>query len=57
MPHVALPGFAVRPETMFNRYVDGLATWTPRGHELYDRMGHRMAHQGHVPPAAPAVTA
>ena len=42
--------------SMFNRYVDGLATWTPRGHELYDRMGHRMAHQGYVPPAAPAVT-
>lgn len=42
---------------MFNRYVDGLATWTPQGHDLYDQMGQRMAHQGYVPPAAPAVTA
>ncbi len=41
---------------MFNRYVDGLATWTPVGHDTYDVMGRRMAHQGYVPGAAPAVT-
>ena len=33
---------------MFNRYVDGLATWTPDDDETYDRMGRRMAHQGYV---------
>jgi len=38
---------------MFNRYVDGLATWTPAGHELYDQMGRRMAHVGYVPVEAP----
>jgi uncharacterized peroxidase-related enzyme len=33
---------------MFNRYVDGLATFTPIGDEHYDAMGHRMAHEGYV---------
>jgi uncharacterized peroxidase-related enzyme len=33
---------------MFNRYVDGLATWTPTAETLYDEMGQRMAHQGYV---------
>jgi uncharacterized peroxidase-related enzyme len=33
---------------MFNRYVDGLATWTPTDHDTYDQMGRRMAHQGYV---------
>lgn len=33
---------------MFNRYVDGLATWTPTDDETYDQMGRRMAHQGYV---------
>jgi len=33
---------------MFNRYVDGLATWTPTDPEAYDRMGQRMAHQGYT---------
>ena len=37
---------------MFNRYVDGLGTWTPRDdHELYDGMGRRMAHEGYVRPS------
>jgi uncharacterized peroxidase-related enzyme len=43
---------------MYNRYVDGLATWTPTDHQLYDQMGARMAAQGYVrtvtPPAAGA---
>ena len=39
---------------MFNRYVDGLATWTPTAHEWYDQMGRRMAHEGYVPVEAPA---
>lgn len=33
---------------MFNRYVDGLATWTPTGHDAYDEMGRRMAQQGYA---------
>ena len=33
---------------MFNRYVDGLAMWTPTDHETYDQMGRRMALQGYV---------
>src|SRR5687767_8715012 len=33
---------------MFNRYVDGLATWTPTDDAVYDQMGQRMAHQGYV---------
>ena len=33
---------------MFNRYVDGLATWTPTDPALYDAMGQRMAAQGYV---------
>jgi uncharacterized peroxidase-related enzyme len=38
---------------MYNRYVDGLATWTPTEHEAYDQMGRRMAHQGYVRAPAP----
>ena len=40
---------------MFNRYVDGLATWTPTDPEVYDVMGQRMAKEGYVRPnvAAP----
>jgi uncharacterized peroxidase-related enzyme len=34
---------------MFNRYVDGLATWTPHDHDAYHQMGERMAKQGYVP--------
>ena len=37
---------------MFNRYVDGLATFTPADPKEYDQMGRRMAHEGYVPPAA-----
>lgn len=36
--------------SMFNRYVDGLATWTPTEHALYHEMGARMATQGYVRP-------
>jgi uncharacterized peroxidase-related enzyme len=32
---------------MFNRYVDGLATFTPVDEGMYDRMGERMAMQGY----------
>ena len=33
---------------MYNRYVDGLATWTPTDPAAYDPMGKRMATQGYV---------
>ena len=33
---------------MFNRYVDGLATFTPRDENAYDQMGRRMAAEGYV---------
>ena len=33
---------------MFNRYVDGLATFTPTDDEAYDRMGQRMAKEGYA---------
>lgn len=33
---------------MYNRYVDGLATWTPRDPALYDQMGKRLAEQGYL---------
>jgi len=33
---------------MFNRYVDGLATFTPTEPEIYDVMGKRMAQEGYV---------
>jgi uncharacterized peroxidase-related enzyme len=33
--------------SMYNRYVDGLATPQPLGREAYREMGERMAHQGY----------
>jgi uncharacterized peroxidase-related enzyme len=33
---------------MYNRYVDGLATWVPRDPELYLEMGTRLAEVGYV---------
>ena len=36
--------------SMFNRYVDGLATFTPEEPEVYDEMGKRMA-EGYVMPS------
>jgi uncharacterized peroxidase-related enzyme len=34
---------------MYNRYVDGLATWQPREREAYHEMGRRLAHEGYIP--------
>jgi uncharacterized peroxidase-related enzyme len=34
--------------SMFNRYVDGLATFTPTDPQAYDAMGRRMAKEGYV---------
>lgn len=33
---------------MFNRYVDGLATWAPTDTEAYVPMGNRLAEHGYV---------
>jgi uncharacterized peroxidase-related enzyme len=33
---------------MYNRYVDGLATWQPREREAYREMGERLAHEGYT---------
>src|ERR1700677_4348340 len=36
---------------MYNRYVDGLATYTPMDNPaLYDERGARMAHEGYIKP-------
>lgn len=36
---------------MFNRYVDGLAAWTPDDSHAYEEMGRRIVHEGYVRPA------
>jgi uncharacterized peroxidase-related enzyme len=36
--------------SMFNRYVDGLASFTPTDEKEYEAMGQRMAERGYVPP-------
>ncbi len=36
--------------SMFNRYVDGLASWTPTDPEVYKEMGQRLATNGYVSP-------
>jgi uncharacterized peroxidase-related enzyme len=33
---------------MYNRYVDGLATWAPEDPAAYDRMGAMLAAEGYV---------
>ncbi|HLZ16168.1 MAG TPA: peroxidase-related enzyme, partial [Cyclobacteriaceae bacterium] len=35
---------------MFNRYVDGLATWAPDDPEVYDLMGKQRAEEGYLTP-------
>jgi uncharacterized peroxidase-related enzyme len=37
--------------SMFNRYVDGLATMTPTDPKAYDEMGQRMARDGYLKPS------
>lgn len=34
--------------SMYNRYVDGLATWQPRDREAYREMGEQLAREGYV---------
>jgi uncharacterized peroxidase-related enzyme len=43
--------------SMFNRYVDGLATWAPDSAAMYDEMGQRLATQGYVTSRTPPVAA
>jgi len=33
---------------MYNRYVDGLATWAPTDADLYRENGRRLAEEGYV---------
>ena len=33
---------------MYNRYVDGLNTWQPRGKPMYDSMGEQLATHGYL---------
>lgn len=33
---------------MYNRYVDGLATWSPDNPEMYDQQGAQLAAQGYL---------
>lgn len=41
--------------SMFNRYVDGLASFTPTDPKEYETMGERMATVGYVPPASQTI--
>jgi uncharacterized peroxidase-related enzyme len=41
--------------SMFNRYVDGLASWTPTDPPVYEEMGKRMA-KGYVLPQTTTAT-
>jgi uncharacterized peroxidase-related enzyme len=34
---------------MYNRYVDGLATWQPDNEEFYDKMGAQRVREGYTP--------
>ena len=43
--------------SMYNRYVDGLATFQPENIADYKPMGKRMAHEGYGRPAAETVVA
>ena len=40
---------------MYNRYVDGLATWAPRDPKAYEAMGARLAEEGYVNSPSAAV--
>ena len=39
--------------SMFNRYVDGLASFTPTDEGTYEEMGKRMAEKGYALPQTP----
>ena len=37
--------------SMYNRYVDGLATWQPTDPEMYAQMGKHLAEEGYTKPS------
>jgi uncharacterized peroxidase-related enzyme len=37
--------------SLYNRYVDGLATWTPDDPAFYERLADRIVNQGYLRPA------
>src|SRR5579871_2222933 len=39
---------------MYNRYVDGLATWQPRDPAMYSSMGEHLATHGYLTPSVKA---
>lgn len=39
--------------SMYNRYVDGLATWQPKEREAYREMGETLANEGYLRPGQP----
>jgi uncharacterized peroxidase-related enzyme len=39
---------------MYNRYVDGLATWQPRNVPMYSQMGEHLASKGYRTPSIQA---
>jgi len=39
---------------MYNRYVDGLATWTPKDDSIYEAIGERLEKAGYVMDPVPA---
>ena len=41
--------------SMFNRYVDGLATWAPTDPEAYEEMGRRVVQRGYLAPVEAGV--
>jgi hypothetical protein len=43
--------------SMYNRYVDGLATWQPEDAASYRPMGKRMAQEWYARPAGEVVEA
>jgi uncharacterized peroxidase-related enzyme len=41
--------------SMYNRYVDGLATWAPTDPDAYDEMGRRILEAGYLRPVHASV--
>ena len=37
---------------MYNRYVDGLATWQPKEESMYEQMGKHLASEGYRTPSS-----
>jgi uncharacterized peroxidase-related enzyme len=42
---------------MYNRYVDGLATWQPQDPSMYASMGEHLATHGYITPSIEVVSA